>query len=130
MHFIRSSSVALALIATCGQYFAMSNEGHRLGGHAPIEISMTDGTVGPGHTVTYRVVLDGYPTSDQFVTIGSTDKSAYASLPSEVVVPANSDRVSFQATLSTNLPSSWSTTATAEGKTVWIAQASQMKIGK
>jgi hypothetical protein len=89
-------------------------------GHMPVEITLVQGTVAANNTVTYRVLLEGAPTEDQSVTIGCTQSGVYSSIPSTVTVAAGNDSVSFNATFASSLPSSWSTTATSMGKTVWL----------
>src|SRR5687768_11482464 len=88
------SAVALASIG-----LASNLKSSPVSGSVPIEISVASGTVGAGNTVSYRVTMDGASNRGQLVAVTATS-GAYSSLPAVVVVPAYSDNVVFEATIS------------------------------
>jgi hypothetical protein len=116
---------ALALVGLCSAVLMKSPidaaARERLGHTIPSWMQQTAGYNIPGTKNAYMVVLDGVTDTDQVVDISCSSSSAYSSLPATVIVPAGSDRATFQGAVSMNPPMNWTLSASCNGGSVSLA---------
>src|SRR5688500_11607862 len=110
--------VLMLVVALASIGIASSLKSSPASGSVPVVFELENGIVAAGNTVGYRVVMDHASSQSQIVAISSSMRSAYSSLPVAVVVPAYSDEVEFEATISNDPPGSWTLYASANGQTV------------
>src|SRR4051812_21052481 len=63
----------------------------------PVVFQVSPPNPAPDSDATYTIQLSSPASTDQVITIGSTDPTAFVSLPPYVIVPAGSDHTSFPA---------------------------------
>jgi hypothetical protein len=113
-------ALVAALVVTAMGIFAAKTIHRTRDGSVPIVFECTPSNPAPNSTVTYTVRLDSPTSTDEVITIGSTDPLAFTILPAYVVVPAGSDSTTFTAHTSL-LFTSWDVlAATANGVTALV----------
>jgi|GEM_PF-3781143 len=72
-------------------------------GHLPIILLPDDSTLSNGQTVTFTVTLDGTTTTNQSVSLSSSN-SALLPVPPSTTIPAGQSTATFQAQVASPIP--------------------------
>lgn len=81
----------------------------------PVTVAVTPSMPTAGSVVSIKVTQNAATTDAQVVAISATS-GFFSSIPTQVTVPANSDNVTFSATISSSASGNGTVTATSNAK--------------
>ena len=95
-----------------------------LDGEIPIVLICNTANVAGNSDVSFTVRMNQPCTTDQWVSIGVSKTGEFSEIPTEVFVPAGSDRATFYAHTASTYDAAFAVSATSNGRSaLWFAPA-------